>query len=202
MVGNLELCGKPMGNCDEGSIPSILVIVILATMATIGIGIVVFINHKRQPSLLTKAPVQPTNLQKKSGIKESNKSGQDSTNRSGNIQKVENVKLNFVREDRESGSFGSSYKAALHNGQVMVVKRFKQMNNLGKEEFQEHMSKLGRLRHPNLLPLVAYYYRKEEKLLAFDCAEGQLGRSSTCMHAILESRMGIVRKRIPISIQS
>ncbi|KAG7945085.1 hypothetical protein I3843_15G135100 [Carya illinoinensis] len=183
-----------MGNCDEGSIPSILVIVILATMATIGIGIVVFINHKRQPSLLTKAPVQPSNLQKKSGIKESNKSRQDSPNCSGNIQKVENVKLNFVREDRErfdtqellkasaeilgSGSFGSSYKAALHNGQMMVVKRFKQMNNLGKEEFQEHMSKLGRLRHPNLLPLVAYYYRKEEKLLAFDCAEGQLGRSS------------------------
>ncbi|KAF5469241.1 hypothetical protein F2P56_013329 [Juglans regia] len=31
--GNLELCGKPMSNCDEGSIPSILVIVILATMA-------------------------------------------------------------------------------------------------------------------------------------------------------------------------
>ncbi|KAG6676233.1 hypothetical protein I3842_15G141600 [Carya illinoinensis] len=51
---------------------------------------------------------------------------------------------------------------------VMVVKRFKQMNNWGKEEFQEHMSKLGRLRHLNMLPLVAYYYRKEEKLLAFD----------------------------------
>ncbi|XP_035546673.1 pollen receptor-like kinase 1 [Juglans regia] len=123
---------------------------------------VVFINHKRQPSLLTKAPVQPSNLQKKSGIKESNESGKDSTNRSGNTKKVEGVKLTFVREDREkfdmqellkasaeilgSGSFGSSYKAALHNGQVMVVKRFKQMNNLGKEEFQEHMSKLGRLR--------------------------------------------------------
>ncbi|KAG6670773.1 hypothetical protein I3843_Q038800 [Carya illinoinensis] len=169
--GNLELCGMPMGNCDEGSIPSVLVIVILATMATIGIGVVVFINHKRQPSLLTKALVQTLNLQKKSGIKESNESRQDSTNYSGNTKKVENVKLAFVREDRErfdkqellkasaeilsSGSFGS---LCLLNGQVMVVKRFKQMNNLGKEEFQEHMSKLGRLRHPNLLPLVAYYH--------------------------------------------
>ncbi|KAG6676246.1 hypothetical protein I3842_15G142500 [Carya illinoinensis] len=121
--GNLELCGMPMGNCDEGSIPSVLVIVILATMATIGTGVVVFINHKRQPSLLTKALVQPLNLQKKSGIKESNESRQDSTNYSGNTKKVENVKLAFVREDRErfdkqellkasaeilsSGSFGS-----------------------------------------------------------------------------------------------
>ncbi|KAG6627884.1 hypothetical protein CIPAW_15G160900 [Carya illinoinensis] len=87
-----------------------------------------------------------------SGIKESNESGQDSTNSSGNTKKVENVKLTFVREDRDrfdlqellkasaeilgSGSFGSSYKAALHNGQVMVVKRFKQMNNLGKRSFK------------------------------------------------------------------
>jgi len=42
------------------------------------------------------------------------------------------------------------------------------MNNVGKEEFQEHMKRLGRLSHPNLLPPVAYYYRREEKLLVTD----------------------------------
>ncbi|CAN0901308.1 Pollen receptor-like kinase 1 [Linum grandiflorum] len=94
------------------------------------------------------------------------------------------VKLTFVREDRGkfelqdllkasaeilgSGCFGASYKAALTSGQVMVVKRFKQMNNVGREEFHEHMRRLGRLKHANLLPLVAYYYRKEEKLLVHD----------------------------------
>ncbi|KAL3528479.1 hypothetical protein ACH5RR_007801 [Cinchona calisaya] len=93
-------------------------------------------------------------------------------------------KLSFVREDRQqfdlqdllrasaevlgSGNFGSSYKAVLMDGQAVVVKRFKQMNNVGKEDFHEHMRRLGRLVHPNLLPLVAYYYRKEEKLLVFD----------------------------------
>lgn len=39
------------------------------------------------------------------------------------------------------------------------------MNNVGREEFHEHLRRLGRLNHPNLLPIVAYYYRKEEKLL-------------------------------------
>lgn len=94
------------------------------------------------------------------------------------------MRLSFVREDRErfdlqdllkasaeilgSGCFGSSYKAALTSGTVMVVKRYRQMNNVGREEFQEHMRRLGRLDHPNLLPLVAYYYRKEEKLLVAD----------------------------------
>ncbi|KAA8522671.1 hypothetical protein F0562_009167 [Nyssa sinensis] len=51
---------------------------------------------------------------------------------------------------------------------MMVVKRFRYMNNVSREEFQEHVRRLGKLRHPNLLPLVAFYYRKEEKLLVSD----------------------------------
>ncbi|CAI0442054.1 unnamed protein product [Linum tenue] len=63
-----------------------------------------------------------------------------------------------------SGTFGASYKAGVV-GQAMVVKRYRHMNNVGREEFHEHMRMLGKLKHPNLLPLEAYYYRKEEKLL-------------------------------------
>lgn len=66
------------------------------------------------------------------------------------------------------GSFGSAYKAVLMDGHAVVVKRFRQMSNCGKEEFHEHMGRLGKLSHPNLLPLTAYYYRKEEKLLVFN----------------------------------
>lgn len=64
-----------------------------------------------------------------------------------------------------SGVFGSTYKAALSTVRVMVVKRFRQMNNVGKEDFHEHMRRIGRLNHKNLLPVIAFYYRKEEKLL-------------------------------------
>lgn len=90
-------------------------------------------------------------------------------------------KLHFVRNDQErftlqdmlrasaevlgSGGFGSSYKAALSSGCAVVVKRFRFMSNIGREEFYDHMKKIGRLSHPNLLPLIAFYYRKEEKLL-------------------------------------
>ncbi|KAF5815484.1 putative protein kinase RLK-Pelle-LRR-III family [Helianthus annuus] len=95
-------------------------------------------------------------------------------------------KLHFVRTDRErfeledllrasadvlgSGSFGSSYKAMLAGRNPMVVKRFKEMGNVGKEEFHAHMRLLGGLSHPNLLPLVAFYYKKDEKLLVTDFA--------------------------------
>ncbi|MBA0736132.1 hypothetical protein Gogos_009706 [Gossypium gossypioides] len=53
----------------------------------------------------------------------------------------------------------------------MVVKRHKKMNNVGKEEFIKHMENLGWLRHENVLPLVAYCYRREEKLLVSDFVE-------------------------------
>ncbi|XVF74922.1 hypothetical protein PTKIN_Ptkin13bG0149000 [Pterospermum kingtungense] len=80
-----------------------------------------------------------------------------------------------------SGNFGASYKAVLMNGEAMVVKMYKQMNNVKREEFQEHMRRLGRLNHPNLLPLVAYYYRKEEKLLVSTFIEE--GNLASHLHA-------------------
>ena len=95
--------------------------------------------------------------------------------------------LNFVREEKGgfdlqdllrasavvlgSGSFGSTYKAMILNGPTVVVKRFRHMNNAGKQEFIEHMKRLGSLTHPNLLPLDAFYYRKEDKFLVYDYAE-------------------------------
>lgn len=94
-------------------------------------------------------------------------------------------KLSFVREEVSaqfdlqdllraaaeilgSGCHSSSYKAALLTGPTVVVKRYKQMNNVNRPEFQEHMRRLGRLNHPNLLPLVAYYYKRDEKLFITD----------------------------------
>ncbi|KAF8687262.1 hypothetical protein HU200_042937 [Digitaria exilis] len=67
-----------------------------------------------------------------------------------------------------SGNFGASYKATLLDGPSLVVKRFKEMNSVGREDFAEHMRRLGRLVHPNLLPVVAYLYKKDEKLLVTD----------------------------------
>ncbi|KAK1399316.1 hypothetical protein POM88_009179 [Heracleum sosnowskyi] len=96
---------------------------------------------------------------------------------------VDSTKLIFLRDDRPSfdltdllsasaeilgsGVFGSSYKAAMNDGSstVMVVKKYAKMKDVPKDEFYEHMRMLGKLNHPNVLPIVAYYYRKEEKLL-------------------------------------
>ncbi|CAN6470233.1 unnamed protein product [Victoria cruziana] len=69
-----------------------------------------------------------------------------------------------------SGALGSSYKAVLLNGNSVVVKRMKDMNQEGKDGFHAKIRRLGRIKHRNVLPPTAYHYRKEEKLLVYEYA--------------------------------
>ncbi|EEC68554.1 hypothetical protein OsI_36867 [Oryza sativa Indica Group] len=64
-----------------------------------------------------------------------------------------------------NGTLGSAYKAAMRNGVTVAVKRMRDMNRVGRAEFEEHIRMLGELRHPNVLSPVGYHYRKEEKLI-------------------------------------
>ncbi|RAL42471.1 hypothetical protein DM860_016758 [Cuscuta australis] len=66
-----------------------------------------------------------------------------------------------------NGTTGSSYKATMTNGTAVVVKRVKEMNGVGIEEFDGELRRLGGLRHKNIITPLAYYYRKEEKLLVY-----------------------------------
>ncbi|KAH0674991.1 hypothetical protein KY285_022792 [Solanum tuberosum] len=66
------------------------------------------------------------------------------------------------------GGFGTAYKAVLDDGNVVAVKRLKELNVCGKREFEQQMEVLGRLRHPNLVSLKAYYFARDEKLLVYE----------------------------------
>ncbi|XP_039050431.1 pollen receptor-like kinase 5 [Hibiscus syriacus] len=99
-----------------------------------------------------------------------------------------------------SGNFGASYKASIGSGETVVVKNYKQMNHVGKDEFHEHMRRLGRLNHRNILPLLAYYYRKEEKLLVTNfIIDGSLAchlhgnHSSTKQGLYWQTRLNIIK---------
>lgn len=64
-----------------------------------------------------------------------------------------------------NGGLGSSYKATMSDGLTVVVKRIREMNGKGKDEFDTEMRKLGKLQHPNILTPLAYHFRRDEKLL-------------------------------------
>ncbi|PIA43980.1 hypothetical protein AQUCO_01800208v1 [Aquilegia coerulea] len=183
LVSGNNLCGSPLSACP-GKKLSILAIVIVIVVIVVGSALIllaavyVILRRRRQKASKTpsfnKAKKFPSGKGEKMGSPENFATG----------KKSDHGKLVFVREDREkfdlndllrasaevlgSGTFGSSYKAALLSGPVVMVKRFRHMNNVGREDFQEHMRRLGKLRHPNLLSIVAFYYRKEEKLLVTD----------------------------------
>ncbi|KAL0451862.1 UNVERIFIED_CONTAM: putative inactive receptor kinase [Sesamum latifolium] len=65
------------------------------------------------------------------------------------------------------GSVGTSYKAVLEEGTTVVVKRLKDVA-VTKKEFEQQMEALGNIKHENVLPLRAFYFSKDEKLLVYD----------------------------------
>lgn len=78
------------------------------------------------------------------------------------------------------GSYGTAYKAVLEEATTVVVKRLKEVV-VGKKDFEQQMEIVGRVgQHSNILPLRAYYYSKDEKLLVYDYVPG--GSLSAALH--------------------
>ncbi|CAL5204695.1 unnamed protein product [Lathyrus oleraceus] len=69
------------------------------------------------------------------------------------------------------GCLGTTYKAVLDNRLIVTVKRFdcgKMGGHVSKEVFERHMESVGGLRHPNLVPLRAYFQANHERLIIYD----------------------------------
>ncbi|XP_074573872.1 pollen receptor-like kinase 5 [Curcuma longa] len=163
----------------------LLAIVISLLLVIVVVGFATRSRSTKNCDLRTQKNLKTTKGNKEETMEEgsthSTTSSTGSNARRKAMKEPEQGRLIFVKEDMGrfelqdllkssaevlgTGSFVTSYKASLTNGTYMVVKRFRNMNKMGKEDFDEHMRRLGRLSHPNLLPLVAYYYRKDEKLL-------------------------------------
>ncbi|XP_019176437.1 PREDICTED: pollen receptor-like kinase 4 [Ipomoea nil] len=191
-AGNPKLCGKPLKvECPpeekkKKTFPKIAIIIAAVAGVLLVATLLALLVRRRRRRSNGKVPAK-SNVRDDDGKfpiiprSAAEHSASEIYSRGG-----EKGKLSFVRADREtfeledllrapaevlgSGSFGSSYKAMVVTGSV-VVRRFRQMTSVGKDEFYGHMTRLGRLSHPNLLPLVAFYYRKEEKLLISDFVE-------------------------------
>ncbi|KAK4355937.1 hypothetical protein RND71_024908 [Anisodus tanguticus] len=82
------------------------------------------------------------------------------------------------------GSFGTAYKAILEESTTVVVKRLKEVI-VGKKDFEQQMEIIGRVgQHPNVVPLRAYYYSKDEKLLVYGYFS--MGSLSMLLHATFD----------------
>lgn len=68
------------------------------------------------------------------------------------------------------GTVGTTYKAVLDNQLIVTVKRLDATKTAitTAEAFEQHMDVVGELRHPNLVPIRAYFQAKGERLLIYD----------------------------------
>ncbi|CAH1421147.1 unnamed protein product [Lactuca virosa] len=68
------------------------------------------------------------------------------------------------------GVIGTTYKAVMDNQLIVTVKRLdagKTATTSG-EAFERHLEAVGGLRHPNLVPVRAYFQAKQERLVIYD----------------------------------
>ncbi|CAH1449501.1 unnamed protein product [Lactuca virosa] len=177
--GNSELCGPPLKKCTA-EIPTSTIIliasVVVAALAAITLAFLILRHFGT--SAKDSFQVPPTYVK---GTPSDHHDKMEQGRGKTAAKKIDSShKLTFFRNDIEKfdladllkasaeilggGVFGSSYKAALTREKVIVVKRFKHMNNVTNNEFVKHMRRLGKLNHPNLVPLIAFYYQEEEKL--------------------------------------
>ncbi|KAL3527451.1 hypothetical protein ACH5RR_012107 [Cinchona calisaya] len=77
------------------------------------------------------------------------------------------------------GTFGTAYKAGLETGITVAVKRLRDVS-VSETEFREKLEGIGSMDHTNLVPLIAYYYSRDEKLLVYDYLP--MGSLSALLH--------------------
>ncbi|MED6188667.1 hypothetical protein PIB30_088030 [Stylosanthes scabra] len=65
------------------------------------------------------------------------------------------------------GKNGSLYKVMMDNGVVLAVKRVKDCG-ISKQDFQRRMEMIAKVKHPRVLPPLAYYCSHQEKLLVYE----------------------------------
>lgn len=179
-----SLCGKPLSPCNataatrdhklsSRAIASIAVASLLILLLVLAIVFLICCmrsaKKKHSNSKNTEAPKQP-----EIGIRAIRKTRDPSGFNS----------LVFIRKQQEKmfdledllkasaevlgrGTFGTSYKASLGTGNAVAVKRLKDVSD-SESDFVEKMKEIGSMNHQNLVPLVAYYYSRDEKLLVYE----------------------------------
>ncbi|XP_024167064.1 cysteine-rich receptor-like protein kinase 7 isoform X2 [Rosa chinensis] len=76
---------------------------------------------------------------------------------------------NFSSQNKlGEGGFGPVYKGTLRKGQQIAVKRLSKTSNQGLEEFQNEVTLTATLHHVNLVRVLGYCSKREEKMLIYE----------------------------------
>lgn len=182
------LLGKDKSHLHKGLSPGAIVAIVIANCVTllvvISFLVAYYCGRDRSSSASSKAGSESGKRRKSGSSYGSEKrvyaneggdsDGTNATDRSKLVffdRKKQFELEDLLRASAEmlgKGSLGTVYKAVLDDGCTVAVKRLKDANPCARKEFEQYMDVIGKLKHPNIVRLAAYYYAKEEKLLVYD----------------------------------
>ncbi|XP_062205365.1 probable inactive receptor kinase At3g02880 [Phragmites australis] len=164
---------------------SIVVIALIAALVPFA-AVLIFLHHKKKTREVRLGGRAGAAVTGAGDIKDKAEQGRGSGSRSTDSGK--SVELQFFRADRASfdldelfrstaemlgkGRLGITYRVTLDAGPVVVVKRLRNMAHVPRRDFTHTMQLLGKLRHENVVDLVACFYSKEEKLAVYEHVPG------------------------------
>lgn len=201
-TGN-SLCGSPLDSCGKsklsnGAIVGIVVGSVTALLVVILLSFLLFRRYRILPQSPTPSPQILPEIRSRSSIhRTQNRGVDDGVSRSVNSEENSgNSELVFFKERtnifrledllrasaeviRKDSKLGSTYKAYLDGGNVVVVKRLKNVG-VSAGEFTENVQKMGYLEHDHLVSPKAYFCGREEKLLVYEFMP--MGSLSAVLH--------------------
>ncbi|KAK1427613.1 hypothetical protein QVD17_16303 [Tagetes erecta] len=192
-VGNPQLCGKELAvQCPvkpskkKSKLRDVLLYsgyAVLAGIVVVLIAIIACKKTKKRPGVKIRSHVKNgSDSGRSSGSKNSRTRSEFSTTsvESGGVSSsmvvlsspvVNGLKFeDLLRAPAEligRGKHGSLYKVRPDNGVPVVVKRIKDWK-ISRDEFKKRLQKIVEVKHPNVLPVLAYYSSKQEKLLVYE----------------------------------
>lgn len=130
-------------------------------------------------SIISKPSYTPMNF-KNSGFSKSEVSyitGEENTEVSSSVLALSSPEVNGIRFENllkapaellGRGKHGSVYKVFCEDlGMTLAVKRIKDWT-MPSNDFKQRMRSLGMVKHPNVLPAIAFYSSRQEKLLVYE----------------------------------
>lgn len=189
-----SLCGKPLHPCDGedkklsgGAIAGIVIGALIAFLILI---LILFFLCRKTKRTTGSMDAPTTTSGRMSSEVENPGTGYGGSGNERNLVFCGKGKSVFDLEELlkasaevlGKGTFGATYKVALDVGMAVVVKRLRDVR-VPEEEFREKIESLGMMNHQNLVPIKAYYYGRDEKLLICDYVP--MGSLSVLLHGEL-----------------
>lgn len=190
-LGNPGLCGKPLANVcpvdpkkkSKNSLARYLIycgaaIIVLIVILIISYRVIMNVRSENKKANAVKADDSDSSSAEYKNVKRSEFSvtSAESGMASSSLLVLSNPDVkgmkfeDLLRAPAEllgRGKHGSTYKVTPNSGLILAVKRIKDWG-ISAENFKKRMQRIGQVTHPKVLPVLAYYCSKQEKLLVYD----------------------------------